>query len=154
MIRIAPGNSQRPVQPVIGGSRPAFLYIFPTSDGITNALTGEINIQMTSPSTPPRPSPVCCFISSWVLNTQYQPYRPRVTMYSRIPKPTPRRCPRGPVLADVVTGGQTSRVLVPTSRAAPVRADRSPTGTSATGLPGGPRPRESLCRRGSHVRFG
>src|SRR6478736_2868895 len=118
MIRIAPGNSHRPVQPVIGGSRPADRYIFPTSDGITNALTGEIRIQMTSPSTPPSPSPVCCFISSWVLNAQYQPYRPRVTMYSRIPKPTPRRCPRGPVLADMVTGGQTSTVPVRLGRAA------------------------------------
>ena len=52
---------------------PFFAYIFPTSDGITNALIGLIRIQITRPSTPPRPSPVRCFISSCVLKTQYQP---------------------------------------------------------------------------------
>src|SRR6266540_2488896 len=72
MIRIPPGKSQRPVQPVMGGSCPSFAYIFPTSEGITKASTGLMRIQMTRPRTPPRPSPVCCFISSWLLKTQYQ----------------------------------------------------------------------------------
>jgi len=60
------------VQP-IGADRPSRAYIFPISDGITNALTALMRIQTTSPSTPPRPSPVCSFVSSWVLKTQYQP---------------------------------------------------------------------------------
>jgi hypothetical protein len=34
---------------------PSPAYIFPSSDGITNALTGLIRIQITRPSTPPRP---------------------------------------------------------------------------------------------------
>jgi hypothetical protein len=66
-MKMPNGKIQRPVQPVIGGCCPSFSYIFPTSDGITNAITGWRRIQMTRPSTPPRPSPVCCFISSSVL---------------------------------------------------------------------------------------
>ena len=66
-MRIAPGKSQRPVQPVIGFSRPSFAYMFPTSEGIANALTAPSRIQTTRPTTPPSPSPVCCFVSSWRL---------------------------------------------------------------------------------------
>ena len=67
MMKIPNGKSHRPVQPVIGASWPSFWYIFPTSDGITKALTALTTIQTTRPSTPPSPSPVCCFISSAVL---------------------------------------------------------------------------------------
>src|SRR5262249_62326079 len=70
--KIPNGNNQSPVQPVTGGCRPSFAYILPASDGITNALTALMRIQTTSPRTPPRPSPVRCFISSWVLYAQYQ----------------------------------------------------------------------------------
>src|SRR5262249_40136419 len=73
ITRIAPGKSQSPVQPVTGGAVPSLAYIFPTSDGITNALTGLIRIQITRPRTPPRPSPERSLTSSWVLKTQYQP---------------------------------------------------------------------------------
>ena len=46
---------------------PSPWYMCPTSDGITKALTIEITIAITRPSTPPRPCPVRCFISSKVL---------------------------------------------------------------------------------------
>ena len=72
MMKIPNGKSQSPVQPVVGGCLPSRAYIFPSSDGITNALTGLITIQITRPTTPPSPSPVRCFISSCVLKTQYQ----------------------------------------------------------------------------------
>src|ERR671935_1545947 len=51
------GKSHKPVQPLMGGCCPSFLYIFPISEGITNAITGWRTIQITRPRTPPRPSP-------------------------------------------------------------------------------------------------
>src|SRR6266536_5156473 len=43
------GTSHSPVQPVAGGVCPARVYIFPTSEGMTKAITGPRRIQMTSP---------------------------------------------------------------------------------------------------------
>ena len=37
-------RSQSPVHPVNGAARPSARYIFPTSDGITNHVTGEITM--------------------------------------------------------------------------------------------------------------
>src|ERR1700758_3332034 len=51
-------RSHNPVHPVMGAVRPSPRYIFPTSDGMTNQLTGLKTIAMTRASTPPMPSPV------------------------------------------------------------------------------------------------
>ena len=67
MIKIPNGKSQSPVQPLTGECCPSFWYILPISEGMTKALTALMMIQTTRPSTPPRPSPVCCLTSSWVL---------------------------------------------------------------------------------------
>ena len=49
------------------GGTPLEFNSIAISDGITNAVTGLTRSQTTRQSTPPMPSPVCCFISSWVL---------------------------------------------------------------------------------------
>ena len=63
-------RSHSPVQPVKGAVRPSAWYIFPTSEGTTNHVTGERKMEITSPRTPPMPFPEYAFTSSWVLETQ------------------------------------------------------------------------------------
>ena len=63
-------STHRPVQPLTVAFSPSPAYMCPTSEGMTKALTIEIRIPITRPSTPPRPSPVRCFISSKVLYVQ------------------------------------------------------------------------------------
>ena len=50
-------SSHSPVQPVNGAWRPSAAYIFPTSEGIRNQVTGETTMQITRPRTPPTPIP-------------------------------------------------------------------------------------------------